>query len=42
MNKASKQKVLCLIDHVNKHPHIHISNEAKGLIIKERERQGLA
>ncbi len=35
-------EALCLICHGDKHPHMHISNEAKGLIIKERERQGLA
>ena len=41
-NRRTNLKALCLICHGDKHPHMHISNEAKGLIIKERERQGLA
>ena len=31
-------EALCLICHGDKHPHMHISNEAKELIIKERKR----
>lgn len=41
-NSTTNLKVLCLICHGEKHKHMHIPNESKKLIIKERKWQGLA
>ena len=41
-NRRSNLKALCLICHGEEHKKMHITNESKQVIIKERKRQGLA